>query len=564
VAVGVAAPATTSSAGRPPRTMDFVRLKLRLMRNGFRGQAWRVAAFVVGVLFGAFMAGLAALGLAATGMASDPQVAYVVAVLAGSLTAFGWALVPLLFFGVDETLDPARFALLPVSRGLLARGMLAAAFAGIPAIATAVALGGLVVAALLRFGLVSAAGAAVGVAVALVLCIIMSRALTSAFANLLRSRRIRDLAAVLIAVLASSIAPLQWLVIAAVEQGSIGQAERVADVLAWTPFGAPFAVPFDVGDGRWAAAALRLAIPVAAIVALVWWWSRTIESAMLGASSGGQVKTRQRRPGGATSGLFPGALRVLPAGPFGAIVAREWRSWWRDPRRRASMISVLMASAVVPVALSVGGTVEGGRGLGTGGLSFAVTMAGTMGGMLLANQFAFDSSAYAAHLLAAVPGRTELRARAAAIGLFAVPVQIFVVLAVTGLFGDLRQAPAGLGILAASFGAAVAAAGALSVLVPYALPENTNPFAMSSGGGSAKGLLAAAAMIVTLVVSLPVVLAAYLLRTFMVGPMLAGPWLVLALGIAYGVVLAVVGTQLAGTVLDRRGPEVLSAITPRR
>jgi ABC-2 type transport system permease protein len=61
-----------------------------------------------------------------------------------------------------------------------------------------------------------------------------------------------------------------------------------------------------------------------------------------------------------------------------------------------------------------------------------------------------------------------------------------------------------------------------------------------------------------------VVLAAYLLRTFMVGPMLAGPWLVLALGIAYGVVLAVVGTQLAGTVLDRRGPEVLSAITPRR
>ena len=125
----------------------------------------------------------------------------------------------------------------------------------------------------------------------------------------------------------------------------------------------------------------------------------------------------------------------MPAGPFGAIVARESRFWWRDPRRRASLISILMASAVVPIALSLGvGSVDGGpsaAALGTGGLSFAVTIAGAMGGMLLANQFAFDGSAYAAHLLAAVPGRIELRARAAAIGLFAIPVQVAVVLAVT-------------------------------------------------------------------------------------------------------------------------------------
>ena len=122
----------------------------------------------------------------------------------------------------------------------------------------------------------------------------------------------------------------------------------------------------------------------------------------------------------------------------------------------------------------------------------------------------------------------------------------------------------GSGILAASFGAAVAAAAALSVLAPYALPENTNPFAMNSGGGSAKGLLAAVAMLATAVVSLPLVLAAFLLRSFTIGPALVGPWLVLLIGLAYGVGLVLVGTLLAGSVLDRRGPEVLAAVTPRR
>ena len=73
----------------------------------------------------------------------------------------GWTLVPLLFFGVDETLDPARFALLPIRGGTLARGMLAAAFIGVPALLTLLATSGLVVAAAIRFGPLEAVVAAV-------------------------------------------------------------------------------------------------------------------------------------------------------------------------------------------------------------------------------------------------------------------------------------------------------------------------------------------------------------------------------------------------------------------
>src|SRR2546430_17468214 len=61
----------------------------------------------------------------------------VMAALTGTALVLGWLFLPLLFFGVDETLDPARFALLPLPRRTLAVGMLAAACVGIPGNATA-------------------------------------------------------------------------------------------------------------------------------------------------------------------------------------------------------------------------------------------------------------------------------------------------------------------------------------------------------------------------------------------------------------------------------------------
>jgi len=557
--VADAAPADAVSPIRIPRTADFVRLKLRLMRNGFRGQTWRVVFFVLGILVGLWLAGAAVLALAATGVAT-PDVAYVVAAFTGTLVVLGWTVVPLLFFGVDETLDPARFALLPVPTRVLARGMLAAAFIGVPAAATLLGTFGLVLAAGIRFGGLVAAAALVGVAAGLALGVISSRAVTSAFAALLRSRRVRDLAAMIIAVLASSIGPLQWLVVTTAERGNVDQAVRVANILGWTPLAAPYVLPYDVAAGRWLVAAVRLAMTLAAIGLLLWWWSRTIQSAMLGVTSGGPVKQQRGHAGGAVASLFPRALRgwTRPTA-FGAIVARESRFWWRDPRRRASLISILMASAVLPIFLNFASRNGGANALGAASFGFAVSMAGTMGGMLLGNQFAFDGNAFGAHLLGHVPGRLELRARAAALGLVTVPVQIVVVVAVTLAAGTPSQVAPGLGMLAASFGAAVAVASVLSVLAPYPLPESTNPFALNSGGSSAKGMLAVVAMIATLAISTPVIIATWLLRDAA-----TGQWVILVVGLAYGAAATALGTYIAGDILDRKGPEILAAVTPRR
>jgi ABC-2 type transport system permease protein len=544
--------------GRQPRVGDFARLKLRVLRNGLRGQTLRIVAFVVTSVLALWFAGAIMLAFVATAFASSVA-GYVVAVLGGGGFVFAWTVVPLLFFGVDESLDPARFALLPIRRMTLARGMLAAAFVGVMPLVTLIATGGLAIAALLRFGLLAAAVAFVGTVLGLATGVVASRALTSAFATLLRSRRVRDLAAVVIALLASSVGPLQLFLSAKLTSDSLDQVAPIARVLAWTPFGAPYALPYDAIAGSWDLVAARVLVSVVTIGALLWWWSFTLESAMLGVVTGGPVRPARAAAGSPVAGLVPTPLKPF-ARPtrFGAIVARESRFWWRDPRRRSSLVSILTASAVVPIALNA---VSGPATSGSAVLpfSFAVSMCGTMGGMMLANQFAFDGNAFAAHLLSGVPGRVELRARALAVALVALPVQVLVVIAVSVLGGHGHQVPSGFGMLCAAFGAAVATAGFVSVLAPYSLPDNTNPFALNGASGSAKGMLALVAMIGTLVVSLPVVLCAYLL-----GGSTLGSWIVLVIGVGYGLGAVLFGTYAAGAMLDERGPEVLVAVTPRR
>ena len=134
-----------------PGARDFVRLKLRLTRNGMRGQGWRVALFVIGVVVGC----LGAIGgfiLLASAGAVPGTVRLVAIAFTGTALTLGWLLLPLLYFGVDETIDPARFALLPISSRTLLRGMLAAALVSVPSAATAVALLGLVIGGLIRGG----------------------------------------------------------------------------------------------------------------------------------------------------------------------------------------------------------------------------------------------------------------------------------------------------------------------------------------------------------------------------------------------------------------------------
>ncbi len=527
----------------PVRT--FVRLKLRLTVNGLRGQTWRVALFVLGVVFAGFFAIGGYAIFAIPGLLDDDRVAGTLLTLGGAGIVLGWLFLPLVFFGVDESLDPARFALLPLGRRTLIGGLFAASLAGIPALATLAATAGMVDSAARLGGVGAAAAELVGVVLGLLLCAAVSRAVTSAFATALRSRRARDLATVLLAVMAALLGPLQIAALAGAQRADWDRVADVARVVGWTPFGAPYSLGVDVAAGRAWAVPVKLLIVVAAIGALLWWWSVTLERAMLGtAAPRAGAATRTSRERSAVDRLVIG---WLPRTRFGALVSREIRYWWRETRRRASLITLGVVGVFLPVMLTVTG----------GGASSTLLFVGALAAVSLANQFGFEGSAYAANVVAGVPGRTEIQSRAAAFSLVAVPLLAVIATVVGITSGRPAGIAALLGLLLAAYGVGLAVVLPVSVRGAYALPDTGNPFAVSSGGGMAKGLLTFGALIAAVVATLPLQIGAYLLGDVWL-------WIGLPVGVVYGAVAYLVSVRLTGDLLDRRMPELLAAVTPNR
>lgn len=550
-----------AAAAGAPRVRYFVGLKLRILRNGMRGSAMRILAFVMGGVFGLVgLVGGFALLLAVSAM-SRTDVGMLVVTVVVALMVLGWLVFPLLAFGVDETLDPARFALLPIPRRRLLAGLLAAACVGIPPVVTLLATAGVVVGASTH-GVVPGVVAAVGVLLGFGTCLVGSRALTSGLATILRSRRVRDLGVVVFALLAALIGPMQMVIGSLAQTGRLADALGTARIIGWTPLAAPYVAWFDVVAGRPGAAAGKLAVAAVTVALLLWWWSRSLESAMVGHSSrllpqstvSGNGPTGTGRVG---AGLFPRLLRpLLPANPYGAIVAREVRSLWRDPRRRAGLFSVGLASMVIPVSFRFASQGDGTQLP----LPAAMVFVGTLAAVMASNQFGYDGTAYAAQLLAAVPGRTELRARLTALACVVLPVLVVVSAGAALLVGAAGAIPATVGVALCGFGVASGAMQIVSVVGAYPMPQSSNPFAMNTGGGCVKGLAQLVAFAGTLALGAPVAVLAIVLEFF--AP--AWSWVVLPLGVGYGLALAEVGARLGGRLLDARGPDLLAAVTPRR
>ena len=172
------------------------------------------------------------------------------------------------------------------------------------------------------------------------------------------------------------------------------------------------------------------------------------------------------RPAAARSSAV--VLRWLPRDRFGALVAREIRYWWRDTRRRASLITLRRGRHLPAVSVNVGcqGLLAGPTGGHSAGLGAVHAVRRARSSAVgLANQFGYDGSAYAANIVAGVPGRLELRARVVAFSLYIVPllVVIAIVLGVVGGRTGARS-PSRSASLFAAFGIGLAVILTVSVL----------------------------------------------------------------------------------------------------
>ena len=536
----------------------FVRLKLRLMRNGLRG-GWQRR---VGLITGAVVAIPAALaGFTALASAGHGRSGAELAVLGCTALFVGWISLPVLGFGSDETLDPTRLALLPLRRRQLMAGLLAASLVGLAPLATLLGLSG----ALLGYPSSGASLVIVGLAVSveLALCVTGGRAVVTALSRMLRSRRGRDISVLLVALVAV-LPQLLRLAVPTAAQGAAVDLSPLVSTLRWLPPGLAGQAMVDAGHDRLLPALGELILAAGAVLLLAWWWATSLERALTTAeatSGGRDRRDRDREAAGGTVGskpghpLFPAAVRWLPATRVGAVAARDLRTIGRDPRRRVQVLYGFLMPAFAFLPLAVQGQLRH-----PAAVLAAVSVSFFLGGLTALNQIGVDGPAYWTNVVAGNDPRADLLGKNLASAIITVPAVGVAAVALAVYNGGFVWVPLTVVLGTAMLGIELGVGNVVSVIAPQAVPDSsTNVWAQRSGQGCATGIITMAAMLLEVLLLVPVAVAAAVVVVWTLAATVVVP-----LTLVYGYVLWRLGLRVAERRLWWRLPELLDALSPKR
>jgi ABC-2 type transport system permease protein len=524
----------------------FALLKLRLLRNGFKLGWQQVVGMVTAVLI-AVPVSLSSAALLAVTPRVRPILGEALLIAVFLLLMLGWAAGPLVAFGTDETLDPSRLALLPLRPRQLLPGLLVASSLGVAPLATLVVLAGAVI-GFLPFGL----GVPLVVAAALVqflLCMVTSRAVTTALSTVLRSRRARDLSIVMFSLALLAVALGGPILTGLVHALSHGEGEAVLEVVRLLPPGLAAGAMIDAAHGQLGTAATELAGAGLAVLLLAWAWlaaTRRLATTVEPRSEAGE------RPGD----LFPRLARFLPRNRVGAVAAKELRYAGREPRLRVSWIFAWLFALAVPVTIAVATPLRRPEMVLIVPALVWLTNVNTL------NQFGFDGRAYWIHVAAPDDPRADLVGKNLAAALLTLPLVVFDGVAIAAVTGGWAYLPVAVGVGAGLLATMLGVGNYASVRVPQPMPEMTsNLWALSNTGqGATTALIQLAAFSVQSFTLAPVV-GLLLLGLFVWPPALVAAPL---LGLAYGVAMWQAGLRLATDWLTAHQPELLVTLNPRR
>ena len=523
----------------------LVRLKLRILRHTLRRETWRVVVLVFGSLWGLTMLP-SVLGGMAWASHEQPQAARDVLVMGGALLILGWAVIPMLIPGMDDSLEITRFAPFGLRARRLVPGLLASAMLSVPSVFTALVALAPAVAWAPR-GRGPLAVALLAGPLALATCLLLARVSTQVSARVLGSRRSREISAVLGFFGALLIIP------GVIALGSLGlertlaQVPVIAEVLGWTPLGLVWAAPAAMAMGQTAGAVVRLLLAVGWVVVGVYAWTALLQRSLTRPSSrGGHVR---RRPDTVLPTRFlsqsPGLIAAR------AITRRGLRYWTADPRYMSALLGAVVAPLLIVMLVAT--VVDAPAAVG---LSMGALIAGSLG-WGRHNDVAFDGTAFWLHVAAHVPGWADRLGRTMATFLWAAPLVVLISVAGAWVGGrwDLATAAVGLGIGVLCGGLAVSAV--LSAVLPYPVAEpGANPYAAQMGAVGASLVAQLVSSAATLVVTTPVLV--LYAASLWVDPSFAVPTLVV--GVLGGPLSLAGAVALGGRVFDRRAPRLLARL----
>ena len=515
----------------------FIRLKWRLLANAGASAREQAFAWIARVV------GLAASAQAAVSLAGAPRNGGAGLVAGFVVLTVAWVMLPLLS-GSDQSLDPLRMALLPLRRRDLVVGLFAASWVGAPPIATVILVAG-AVAGFWTGGTGAVLLVACGIAT-VVLVISTGRMVSAALAAVIHSRRGRDTASLVLAVVAAS-GYIAWrLASSLASRLNTLHPSTTTGILGWTPPGALAQAMADAAEGRTAAAALRLAYGVAAIAVVCALWGMAVERRL----------TSPVGPQGPAISQRPDAARAVRIGrtPAAAVLWKDIRYVWRAPAQRANVVTGFLTAAFVSAPLFTGRHRPDTLFPFVGAL-MALFIAANLAG----NVFGIDRAAFSTYVLAGTDPADLVRGkrRVVAVVVGAVGAAATIVAGVVG--GAVVQIPSALLVVAATTAVGVGGGLALSVLSPFPVSIDAPAFGRSrrprGRGSPGLGVLMFGLELGATGVAAGLVVASYLLG-----------WGTLpgaALAACLGGCVWYVGSRFAVSRLRRRMPEMLASLSPR-
>lgn len=533
--------------------VHFVRLKLALLRSSFSRGWQRAVGTVIGVVYATPLALAAAAGLTVLGRRVDAPVAGDALVIAFVALWGVWTVGPVLFFGLDETLDPARLRLLPLSSGQLALGLGAASAVGVAPIATLVGLlgviGGFAPAGPLALAVLGA------VVVQFALCIVSARTLVTVLSPRLSSRRGRDLLALLGGLAGLAFAGVGQLPNLLLQSGEGLGADRARELLDAVAGVAAVLPP------AWAARAVTAAAASRPLEALGWLLAAAALAVLLARVWVAALERTATRPGAAAEtaaaddGLYPRGFGALPRTPLGATIAKELRYLARVPAWRVALLFPAVGAVGLVVATAVLPVLDRPQAVLAPPLTVAIIALSSL------NLFGADRGAVWLLVASGSDPRVDIAGKQLALALVALPLAVVTTLAVASSTGGWALVPASLVLTFVLFAVGSGVGGIASVVAPQPSPVDvSNAFAGATGTGCVTALLQLAAMtVLSVVLAPPAVLVLY---AVLAAPALLAP--ALAAAVAWALGAWWLGLRVAAARLASRGPEFVAALTPGR
>ncbi|AJW41556.1 integral membrane transport protein [Rhodococcus sp. B7740] len=474
-----------------------LQMRITLYRRQFKG-GQAVVKTVFGVL--GLVVAVVACVLSARNGASQVLVGGT-ASLGLTLMGLSWVLFPVLSGISDDNIQPRHFQMLSVEPARLARALLTTSGVGMVVPLTVIATASIPIYAVSR-SLAALPLALVAWPATVVLFVTLSRVVTVAMSQLLKSRRSREFALLAFGAVFGGLYFLQFPITQNFSRVLSGD-------VTW-PLTLAHSIPFSWGitgvdaalDGNWIMAIAAVAGLLLLDVVLVWSWQRLVLRLFEGRVSASYGASRKQMAANGHNGD-----RGWRATRVGAVVTRELGLWRGDMRRRSQLLSVLIFAVLGGIGPLVTDSIPFSAAWGAWIVIFMAMGAGS-------NLYGLDGGSMWHLVMIPQALRDDVRGRQIAWLMVTAPFAI-VSSAVVRVFGDLGldRLAVPISVTLSMLGVSAGLIVVVSVRAAYPVPEPTKAFSLNTRGsfnGGSFALLMLAIVVLGLSV-VPALLLALLL-----------------------------------------------------